>query len=209
MPALSSLSWPLQTERLTIRPVRLDDVPAIFDYRRLPEVGQWMTAQPVALETFSESFPTETRMGNTLVIEYDGRVVGDLYVRVEDAWGQAEVADLVKDAQAEIGWCLEPSAQGVGLATEACRALLAVCFADSPAGLGLRRVYANCFAGNERSWRLMERIGMRREVYTLKESLHRSGEWLDGMSYGLLAEEWRTGATAPALDPTLEEALRP
>jgi RimJ/RimL family protein N-acetyltransferase len=36
----------------------------------------------------------------------------------------------------------------------------------------------------------MERLGMRPEQHTLKESLHRSGEWLDGMMYALLAEEW-------------------
>jgi len=56
--------------------------------------------------------------------------------------------------------------------------------------LGLRRVIANCFADNESSWRLMERVGMRREVHTVKESLHRSGQWLDGMGYAMLADEW-------------------
>lgn len=37
----------------------------------------------------------------------------------------------------------------------------------------------------------MERVGMRRELYTFRESLHRCGEWLDGMGYALLADEWR------------------
>jgi RimJ/RimL family protein N-acetyltransferase len=55
---------------------------------------------------------------------------------------------------------------------------------------------ANCFADNEASWRLMERLGMRRELYAVRESLHRSGEWLDAMGYALLAEEWREGSTA-------------
>ena len=32
---------------------------------------------------------------------------------------------------------------------------------------------------------------MRREALTLGESLHRDGEWLDSVAYGLLAEEWR------------------
>ena len=32
---------------------------------------------------------------------------------------------------------------------------------------------------------------MRREIHTLQESLHRSGEWLDGLGYALLADEWR------------------
>jgi RimJ/RimL family protein N-acetyltransferase len=52
-------------------------------------------------------------------------------------------------------------------------------------------VTANSFADNLASWRLMERLGMRREVYTVRESLHRSGEWLDGVGYALLADEWR------------------
>ena len=58
-------------------------------------------------------------------------------------------------------------------------------------GLGLRRVTAGCFAGNEPSWRLMERVGMRREAHAVRDSLHRSRGWLDGLTYALLAEEWR------------------
>ncbi len=50
---------------------------------------------------------------------------------------------------------------------------------------------ANCFAANDASWRLMERVGMRRELHTVRESLHRSGQWPDGMGYALLADEWR------------------
>lgn len=32
---------------------------------------------------------------------------------------------------------------------------------------------------------------MRREAYALKGWLHREPEWIDGISYALLAEEWR------------------
>ena len=39
----------------------------------------------------------------------------------------------------------------------------------------------------------MERLGMRREIHTVRESLHRSGEWLDGLGYALLADEWPGG----------------
>ena len=73
-----------------------------------------------------------------------------------------------------------------GTMSAAVRAVIDVCFG----ALGLRRVYAGCFADNEPSWRLMERIGMRREEFSRKTALHRSGEWLDGMNYGILAEEW-------------------
>ena len=91
---------------------------------------------------------------------------------------------------------LHPDHAGHGYATEAVRELIRLCFED----LGLRRVTANCFADNTASWRLMERVGMRRETYAVKESLHRSGEWLDTMGYGLLAEEWTSAA--PVAEPT-------
>ncbi len=39
---------------------------------------------------------------------------------------------------------------------------------------------------------------MRRESHTVRDSLHRSGAWLDGLAFALLAEEWtaRHGATS-------------
>jgi hypothetical protein len=37
--------------------------------------------------------------------------------------------------------------------------------------------------------RLMERLGMRRELHAVRESLHRSGEWLDVYGYAMLACE--------------------
>jgi RimJ/RimL family protein N-acetyltransferase len=121
----------------------------------------------------------------TVIIELDGQVIGDLMLDVQDGWGQAEVADQARATQADLGWVLHPQHTGHGYATEAVQALLKVAFTD----LGLRRVTASCFADNEGSWRLMERLGMRRETYALAESLHRSGRWLDSMVYALLAEE--------------------
>ena len=89
--------------------------------------------------------------------------------------------------QAELGWSLRPEETGRGYATEAVEAALSICFDD----LGLRRVTASCFVANTSSWRLMERVGMRREARTVKDALHPDGEWLDGYGYALLADEWR------------------
>jgi RimJ/RimL family protein N-acetyltransferase len=140
----------------------------------------------VELEDLVELFDEPGRLERTLVIELDGAVVGDLMLRVEDGWAQREVADGAREAQAELGWVIDPAHGGRGLATEAVRELLRLCFSD----LGLRRVVAGCFADNTASWRLMERLGMRRELHAVSESLHRSGEWLDGYGYAMLADEW-------------------
>ena len=62
-----------------------------------------------------------------------------------------EVAECARNTQAELGWVLDPAFTGHGYATEAVEALIRLCFVE----LGVRRVVANCFLGNESSWRLM------------------------------------------------------
>ncbi|GAA4667850.1 hypothetical protein GCM10025780_07800 [Frondihabitans cladoniiphilus] len=115
-------------------------------------------------------------------------------VRVEDAWGQREGAAQAAGRQAELGWTVNPSSGGRGYATEAVRKALRLCFED----LRLHRVVANAFASNEPSCRLAERVGMRRELYGVRDSLHRDLGWIDGVGYALLAEEWKgQQATAP------------
>ena len=189
---LLAVSWPCRTTRLSIRRATPADIDATWAFRRLEEVNRWLTRAPASVEEYRDAFVDPDRLVATLVVELDGHVIGDLMLRVDDAWGQAEVADRAAGVQAEIGWALHPDHVGHGYATEAVRELIRLCFED----LGLRRVKGSCFAANQASWRLMERVGMRREAHTLKDSLHRSGEWLDGMDYALLREEW--GPTSPS-----------
>ena len=181
------LEWPVRTSRLELRPAESSDVEAVWAYRRLDEVNRWLTAAPRTLAEFHSHFDAPDRLAKTLVILLDGQVVGDLMLAVESPYAQAEVKDDAAGTQAELGWCIAPGHAGRGYAEEAVRELLRLCFQD----LALRRVVAGCFAGNERSWRLMERLGMRRESHNIRDSLHRSGEWMDGYVYALLADEWR------------------
>ncbi len=185
--ALDAVAWPVRTDRLVLRRATPADVEATWAYRRLPEVGRWLSADSPTLEEYRERVGEPGRLERTLVVELAGVVIGDLMIRVEDAWAQVEVKEQARGVQAELGWVLDPGHQGKGYATEAVRALLGLCF-DA---LGLRRVTAGCYAPNEASWRLMERVGMRCEVHTVRDSLHRSGEWVDALGYALLADEWR------------------
>ena len=187
MTPFEKVRWPVRTERLLLRPAEPGDAPATYPIRRQEEVSRWLTAWEPDEAAYVERFRAPERLATTLVVELDGRVVGDLMLRVEDAWSQAEVVEQARGVQAELGWVLDPAHAGHGYATEAVAALVRVCFED----LGLRRVTASCFADNAASWRLMERLGMRREAHTVRESLHRDGRWLDGLGYALLAEEWR------------------
>lgn len=184
------VAWPVRTDRLTLRPARAADADAVWRYRRLESVARWITELPADAGAFRARFAEPARLASTVIVEHDETVIGDLMVRIENAWSQAEVAETARAVQAELGWVFDPAHHGHGYATEAVRALLRLCFTD----LGLRRVTALCFADNEPSWRLMERVGMRREEHNVRDSLHRSGQWLDGYGYALLADEWRRGA---------------
>jgi RimJ/RimL family protein N-acetyltransferase/catechol 2,3-dioxygenase-like lactoylglutathione lyase family enzyme len=185
--ALDALAWPVSTARLQLRPATADDVRPTWHYRRRPDVYEWITSGSPDFEEYQARFLDESRLAKTLVFERDATVIGDLMLSVEDAWSQAEVAEQARGVQAEIGWAIDPQHGGRGYATEAVTELLRLCFEE----LGLRRVVANCFADNTASWRMMERLGMRRELHSVAESLHRSGQWLDGYMYALLADEWR------------------
>lgn len=190
--ALDRVAWPVATARLSLRPARASDADAVRRYRVLPEVAEWMTAVPGPPGEFAAVFAEPERLGRTIVVERGGTVIGDLMLRVEDAWGQSEVAADAAGTQAEIGWAFDPAQHGRGFASESAARLVGLCFD----GLGLRRVTAGCFADNEPSWRLMERLGMRREGAYRAESLHRSGRWLDSYTYALLRTEW-----APPREP--------
>jgi RimJ/RimL family protein N-acetyltransferase len=183
---LDAITWPVRTERLTIRAATPGDLEATWQFRQLEDVSRWITRAPATLEEYRTQFEDPDSLARTLVILLDGQVIGDLMLKVEDAWAQAEVADQARNTQAEIGWVLDPAYAGHGYATEAVRALLTCCFDE----LEVRRVVANCFLDNDASWRLMERLGMRREVHAVRESLHRSGRWLDTVGYAILEEEW-------------------
>jgi RimJ/RimL family protein N-acetyltransferase len=181
---LDRIAWPVRTERLLLRRMSPADAPAMWAYRRLDEVTRWVTSRPVDEAGWIAGSAAMLR--DQLVLELDGRVVGDLMVRVEDAWAQREVAHRAVGTQAELGWTLDPAVGGRGLATEAVRAALRIAFE----GLGVRRVVASAFADNAPSLRLAERVGMRQESYAVADSLHRDLGWIDGVGYALLAEEW-------------------
>jgi RimJ/RimL family protein N-acetyltransferase len=183
---LDRVRWPRHTERLAIRPMTRGDLDAVWRVRRQPACYEWLPSASVERDDLVRLFDEPGRLERTLVIELDGAVVGDLMLRVEDAWAQREVLDDARGTQAELGWVMDPAHGGRGLATEAVRELLRICFED----VALHRVVASCFADNTASWRLMERLGMRREAHTVAESLHRSGAWLDGYTYAMLADEW-------------------
>ena len=112
----------MRTERLAIRPATAEDADAMFDIRSRPEVGDWLPILPTDREAWRERFAEPDRLAMTLAFELDGEIIGDLYLRVTDAWAQAEVEDQAKgDPRPRSAGSSPRSTPGRGYATEARR----------------------------------------------------------------------------------------
>ncbi len=186
----SVLERSLRTKRLTLRPATANDAEATWNYRRLESVNEWLSGCPADFDGYRALFSEPARLATTVIVclghDAGDPIIGDFMLRREDAWAQLEVSDQARNAQVELGWVLDPAHTGHGYATEAVRELLRYCFQD----LGVHRVTANCFLDNDTSLNLMKRVGMRRELHAVRESLHRSGQWLDTVGYAILRDEW-------------------
>lgn len=91
------------------------------------------------------------------------------------------------DRNVEIGYWLDAGAQGRGIVTEACHAVLNYCFRE----IKLHRVGIRCAVENTKSCAIAERLGFTREgVLRQAQGLH--GAFVDNALYSILASEWKT-----------------
>lgn len=91
----------------------------------------------------------------------------------------------------EVGYYVDPDAQGRGYATEAVGLLVAYAFEQRR----LAKLYANSLARNEASCRVLEKNGFREEG-RFREHAYVDGERVDVLRYGLLADDPRSPQNA-------------
>ena len=177
-----------RTERLLLRPVRDDDIDTMLAYRNDPRVYDWLLTTTVDPADFRKAWlgTLDNPRDYSVVVELDGVVIGTGSLDILDGMGQDNAPES-QGSEAHIGYILDPAYAGSGYATEIARELLVMAFDD----LGVHRATAGCFVDNLASARILEKIGMRREQYGVKDSWHYEHGWIDGATYALLREEWR------------------
>ena len=94
----------------------------------------------------------------------------------------------VENREAFIGYALRQESWGRGYATELARRLLAFGFEE----LKLHRIIATCDPRNERSRRVLEKLGMAKEG-RLRENVWMRGKWRDSFVYAILEQDFRRG----------------
>ena len=173
---------PIETKHLRMRRFVPEDWPAVHAYASDAETMTYIPEGPQTEEQarafVAENAGVEAR-AVALVRREDDRLMGHMLFH---PWFAPRTH--------EIGWVLHRDYHGRGYATEAARALLGYGFET----LGLHRVIATCQPENVASWRVMEKIGMRREAHFRKCIQRDEATWWDEFFYALLEEEWFAAA---------------
>ncbi len=134
------MSQIIKTERLILRPIRMADAPAVVDGVSDIETSRWLThvPHPYGLADARDFISAnETTFPKVVAIEIDGALVG------------------VSGIGKELGYWLNKSVWGKGIALEAAEALLAHYFATTDADA----VRSGYVLGNNRSRKILEILG--------------------------------------------------
>ncbi len=174
----------IETERLILRRFTPDDWQGLHEYLSLESVVKYEPYGVFTEEDCRKEAKNRAEMDCfwAVCLKENGKLIGNVYFQRQEpqewlTW--------------ELGYVFNPAYGGRGYATEAARAMLKLGFEQ----LGARRIIAMCNPLNERSWRLLERLGMRREGHLLQNLFFKrdkSGNpiWCDTYEYGILSTEW-------------------
>ena len=145
----------LRTERLILRPWRMDDLNDFYEYASVDGVGQMAGWKPH--ESVEESRSILNMFINekkTFAIEYEGKAIGSLGI---EEYSEAELPEYHDEMGRELGFVLSKDYWGRGLMPEAVNAVIKYLFDE----LELDFIICGHFTDNVRSGRVQEKCGFR------------------------------------------------
>jgi [ribosomal protein S5]-alanine N-acetyltransferase len=183
----------IQGRKVDLRPLADQDAPALLSIFGDPEVTRFWSSPPL------RDLAAATKLIGEIRAAFSRRSLfqwGFSSREGGEALGTCTLFNVdLAHRRAEVGFALRRDLWGQGLATDALSSLIEFSFET----LALHRLEADVDPRNERSQRVLERQGFRREGY-LRERWHHLGEVHDGIFLGLLRTEWQE-RRAPASPP--------
>jgi [ribosomal protein S5]-alanine N-acetyltransferase len=180
----------LETPRLVLRPLRLEDAPVVTRLAGRREIADTtiVIPHPYLEEHAREFIMSHIGPGGTnketvfaVTLKADGQLVGVI--------GLSEI-DL-EHSQAEMGFWVAVECWGKGYATEASAAAVRFGFET----LRLNRIHAYHMVRNPASGRVLKKIGMKPEGM-LRQHLRKWGVFEDVVLLAILRKDWaKTAAT--------------
>ena len=179
-------TYPIETERLYLRPFEDDDLEELHAFYSRPDVARYLYWEAKELEGTRESLilkKKRTKLGGAdsavilaVILKESNVLIGEVMIFLRST----------ENRQGEIGFVFNPAYHGRGYATEAAKVALRLGFETAK----LHRIYGRCDPRNTGSYKLMERLGMRREAHFIHNEIFK-GEWGDELHYAMLENEWR------------------
>lgn len=182
----------LETDRLILRDWRAEDWPAFFRHTNTPAVMRWLgdllgEEQQTAMQQRVEACAAQH--GHCFwVVErkadgghLSGEILGFCGLKRADAPGSTVTGEF------EIGWRMREDAWGHGYAKEAATVSLRAGFER----FGADEIIALTVTGNEASWGLMKRLGMRRREDLDYADARYAPPLRDTIVYSLSRDEWK------------------
>ncbi len=173
----------IETERTWIRRFQETDWVDLFEYLSLPEIYQFEPGEPIN-ETEAKQI-AEERAGSrsfwAVERKEDCKMIGHLYVHPIEPKDYATWV---------LGYIFHPQVHNQGYCTEACKRMMSHVFDD----LNAHRMVAYCNPLNPSSWRVLEKIGMKKEGHFRKSIFFRRDAhgyplWHDSFVYAILRED--------------------
>jgi ribosomal-protein-alanine N-acetyltransferase len=165
---------PLVLERCTVRGWQMDDAPDLAkqaNNRRVWLGLRDLFPHPYTIEHANEFLQSVTtkKPPTEFCIDIDGAAVGEIGIRIGED---------VHRYTGELGYWLSEDFWGDGITSEAVPAVIEYCFENFP----LRRIYAEPYANNPASARVLEKAGFALEG-RLKNNVFKDGQVLDSLLY--------------------------
>ena len=174
----------LQTNRLTLRPFTLADVPEVQRLAGDRDIAATTLHIPHpyedgAAEQWISKHQQEFEQGEQLTFAITHRIEHYLI-------GCIGLSSISREHEtAEVGYWIGKPYWNQGYCTEATAAVLKYAFED----LKLNRVHARHFKNNPASGRVVQKVGMKYEG-CLRQHFKKWGNYQDAETYGILREEF-------------------
>ncbi|MCZ7554207.1 MAG: GNAT family N-acetyltransferase [Anaerolineales bacterium] len=178
------MKTPIYTERLTIRPLLIDDLDQVLTITGQPETYTYIPEEPMGEMEARTMIERGQNIPNVNDLPPDIAVT---LTETKELVGLLSFNTVSNRFRAmEIGWMFHTAHRGKGYASEAARALMNCGFST----LGIHRIIAICDPRNIPSFRIMEKLGMRLEAEFVDSVILSDGEWHNEYFYAITEKEW-------------------
>lgn len=175
----------LTTPRLTLRRMMVLDTDDMYQYAGRPDVTKYLTWLPHPDREYTREYLQYLGNRYAAGMFYDWAVIYEPDCKMVGTCGFTSFN--CSSDSAEVGYVLNPDYWGRGIATEALSRVLEFGFEE----LGLHRIEAKFIEENERSRRVMEKVGMTFEG-VMREGMLIKGVYRNIGICSILASEWKS-----------------